>query len=694
MWKLSEEELCAVMERYELSIERIKEIAEEPCVPERYQSYFKQQAEFILTAAELAELVRQGSYQKLSVAELKRWNERLYVNLLPENYENSYENPAFAAKCFGIREGRLFTYLAARMYELIFDAAEQRDYLMTILMELFIEVYCRYEAYDEFAYKDARAAIKSFETDNHKLYMTAAITEGYDSSYTFAKDIITTSLQMAGEPAYLYWYGEYITDNELKIAEYLGKMPEQEVRAMADTYVSGYLRGFETMGVARKEHGQIILRYPIGFERMMAYAVESFEAQGLRVTAKRVPLRARVGRKSGYAATTLNPQFEYDHRQDAALYYDKLCSSRALEDMKNVYEEQKEVFQAYIGPALVETFGEPDFVPVNKKEALHFDKRQTKLNLEEKSKVNEVAYSYIKMDETSFTIIAYPMPSIGAQFHEIFAETVRCNNLDNEEYQRIQQAIIDELDTGYACHIKGMNGNETNLTVMLYELSDPEKETIFENCTADVNIPVGEVFTSPKLAGTNGLLHVSKVFLNGYEYRQLKLWFEDGRTTKLSCENFGTEAENQAFLEETLLKHHAFLPLGEFAIGTNTTAFAMGEKYDIASKLPILIAEKTGPHFAIGDTCYKRSEDHKVYNRNGKEIVARDNEITLMRRTDPSQAYFNCHTDITIPYGEIGEIASLKKDGTKTAVLKNGRFVLPGTESLNVPLDECRKEHE
>lgn len=694
MWKLSDEELCLAAERYGLSVERIKEIAKEPAVPEAYRDYFKRQASFILAVAEMAELVRQGSYQKLSVEELKKWNERLYINLLPENYENSYENPAFAAKCFGIREGRLFTYLAARLYELIFDAAEQRDYLMTILMELFIEIYCRYEEQDEFAYKDARAAIKSFEMDNNKLYLTVALTEGYDSTCTFAKDIIAKAAQEMGGFSYLYQYGEYITDNELKIAEYLSRMPKEEVRAMADTYVAGYLRGFETMGVKRKEHGQILLRYPIGFERMMAYAVESFEAQGLRVTAKRVPLRGRVGRKSGYSATTLNPQFEYDHRQDAALYYDKLCSSRGIEDMKSIYEEQKELFGAYIGPAVVETFGEPQFVPVNKKEALRFDKRQTKLHLEEQSKKNDIAYSYIKMEETSFTIIAYPMPSIGEQFHEIFAETVRCNNLDNATYQRIQQTMIDELDTGYACHIKGTNGNETDLTVMLYELSDPKKETIFENCTADVNIPVGEVFTSPRLTGTNGLLHVSKVFLNGYEYKQLKIWFENGRTAKLSCENFATEAENQAFLEEDLLKHHAFLPLGEFAIGTNTAAFVMGEKYGIASKLPILIAEKTGPHFAIGDTCYKRSEDHKVYNRDGKEIVARDNEITLMRGTNPSEAYFNCHTDITIPYGEIGEISSLKKDGTRTAIIKDGRFVLPGTEALNVPLAEFEQEKQ
>ena len=42
---------------------------------------------------------------------------------------------------------------------------------------------------------------------------------------------------------------------------------------------------------------------------------------------------------------------------------------------------------------------------------------------------------------------------------------------------------------------------ETDLTVALHPLKDPAKETLFENCVADVNIPVGEVFTSPQLAG-------------------------------------------------------------------------------------------------------------------------------------------------------------------------------------------------
>ena len=65
----------------------------------------------------------------------------------------------------------------------------------------------------------------------------------------------------------------------------------------------------------------------------------------------------------------------------------------------------------------------------------------------------------------------------------------------------MQQKIIDVLDTADTCaHSKACNGNRTDLYVKIHPLSDPAKETAFENCVADVNIPVGEVFTSPVLA--------------------------------------------------------------------------------------------------------------------------------------------------------------------------------------------------
>ena len=158
-------------------------------------------------------------------------------------------------------------------------------------------------------------------------------------------------------------------------------------------------------------------------------------------------------------------------------------------------------------------------------------------------------------------------------------------------------------------------------------------------------------------------------------------------TTECGCTNFADEEECRKYVRDNILSNHASLPLGEFAIGTNTTAYAAAQKYQIADKLPILIAEKMGPHFAVGDTCYSWAEENKVYNPDGKEIVAKDNSVSILRKEDPGKAYFQCHTDITIPYEELGSITVIREDGTEVDIIRNGRFVLPGTEILNEPLD-------
>ena len=139
------------------------------------------------------------------------------------------------------------------------------------------------------------------------------------------------------------------------------------------------------------------------------------------------------------------------------------------------------------------------------------------------------------------------------------------------------------------------------------------------------------------------------------------------------------------------MHRHATLPLGEFAIGTNTTAYVAAKKYGIEDKMPILIAEKMGPHFAVGDTCYSWSEDIQVYNPNGKEIIARDNSVSILRKEDVSKAYYHCHTDITIPYEELKSITVITKDGKEILLIENGEFVLSGTEILNEPLKNTYK---
>ncbi len=678
----------AIKERYELAIERIVLMEQEKSVREPLREYFQRTASFVLMVKNIAAMIQEGRLSTLDLKEQKGLNRALYEDIMGDNYDSSYTNPSFAADRLGDKYGKLLSFLATELRAIIYYAYEGRLYPITIYMELLIEIYNYFEEEDEFTYKDVKRVIYDFMYDYCDVLVTHRVRELVDADLSFATDIIMKS--DLTDLRYLYSYGEFITDNELRTAEFLNTLSQAQVQAMADTYTEGYRLGFITNRKDLSKKAYVNIRYQIGYERMVRCAIDNFRRMGLEPTIYRAAYNAvnkRQHLKIGYHATSPNKQYDYDHRFDIGLFFDKAFKERKLECMKQAYEQFKEKAGLYAGPAVIEVFGEELFAPQDKKEAVKLDKRQQKLYVDSSNAESFINHEYLKMDEISFTIISYPVPEIGEDFEKIFAETVKVNTLDSNHYRRIQQHIIDALDQGEYAHILGAGKNHTDLMVKLYPLKDASKETIFENCVADVNIPVGEVFTSPVLTGTNGVLHVPKIYLRDLEYRELDITFRDGITVEYSCKNFEEEAKNKSFIKENLLYNHDTLPIGEFAIGTNTTAYMMGRKFDIAPRLPILIAEKTGPHFAIGDTCYHMSEEIKVYNPDGKEIVARDNEISILRKTQPDKAYFNCHTDITLPYDEIKEIAVVKKDGTRIPIIQNARFVLKGTEALNEAFD-------
>ena len=565
-------------------------------------------------------------------------------------------------------------------------AFEMRLEYIAILCEIFLEVYNLFtQAWEEENETPREQAVRDalywYVSDYVDLHLPWRIREGLDPALSFAADIIMDS--DLTDLRYLYQYGEYVSDSERRLAAFMASLPEETIEKMAHTYTEGYRRGFEVMGRDLSKKKTVVVEYQLGFERMIRRAVEQFRSLGLEPVCYRAAvesLNRRSNGKRGYYGTSANRQYDYDHRYDSALYMGNAFKERKLSILKTAYEEYKDLAAMCAGPAVVETFGEEEFEPVNKKTAFSLNDHQQELTLSYATASRQIVNQYMPGDETSFTIIAFPRPEIGPDFEEIFKETIRINTLDYDTYQKIQQTLIDALDQAEYVRITGREGNETDLTVHLHTLNDPSRETNFENCVSDVNIPLGEVFTSPVLEGTKGLLHVKEVYVREYLFKDLRLEFEDGRVTEFSCGNFDSGKE---LVKQVILNGHSWLPLGEFAIGTNTAAYAMAKKYNIGSKLPILIAEKTGPHFAVGDTCYSFAEDSPMYNPDGKEVIARDNEISLLRKEDMSRAYFSCHTDITIPYNELGDITAVKADGSEILLIQAGQFVLPGTEELN-----------
>lgn len=681
-----------VTERFGLASDRIREIAGEAEIGKIetcYREYFEKTANFILLTIEALLEGQRGGLGRRSLEECEEWNRRLYEDILPGHYEQSYANPDYAVQKLGAEFGGILCFLYAECRALIAYAFEGRVFDMAILTELFLEVYTCFCDSQGTSFQEISHVIYGHFHDYSEIFVNQGVREGIDPQLDFYTDIVKYA--DLDDLTYLYRYGEYISDNEIKTAKYLSSLSESQLQAMADTFTEGYRIGFEVTNKDLSKKKTVSIHYAIGFERVVRKAMENFEKMGLQAVIFRDAVSSFGGRgrsKRGCYSTSPNRQFDFDHRNDSAYYLDKAFVERRLEVLRDSYESYKELAAVYAGPAVQEVFGEEPFAPIHKKNAPHYDEKQQQLNIEYANRSGQITNQYIKGEERSYTIISYPIPEIGTDYEKIFLETVKINTLDYMLYRQIQQRIIDVLDKADKVHITGRGKNETDLVIKIWQVAHPDTQTAFENCVADVNIPVGEVFTSPVLKGTEGLLHVTGVHLNGLFYQDLKIWFQDGMVKDYSCVNFLDKDANNQYIYENIMMQHPTLPMGEFAIGTNTTAYRMAKDYKIEDKLPILIAEKTGPHFAVGDTCYSHTEDVAVFNPDGKEIMPRDNECSLRRKAEPEKAYYNCHTDITIPYDELDAITAVLPDGTEIDVIRDGKFVVAGTEELNKPLEK------
>ncbi len=673
-------------ERLLLARERIEEIRNEKGGLDIYRPFFSVASAFLSECMQVYDRIGKDKEPELSL--LEQENALLYADVMPEHYAQSYGNYSYCVSCFGTEMGRLLCALYAEMRSIIPMIYERDTERFLIRMELFLEVYSYFVCCtEEEKISPAPAKVKEilywYVSDYSDVETEQRIRAQVVADETLAYRLVMQS--DLSDLRYLYLYGEYVSANETETALFLNTLPQETVVKMASAFTEGFKRGFEAAGKDMSRKKTVNIRYRLGFERVVKVAAEQFIQMGLQPVFFRAAtdLFARKGMRIGYYGAVENQQYDYDHKDDMALFLDGHLVTRRLECLTAAYEMYAKEASEFAGPACMEVFGEDIYQPVSKEENPSYDEAGRELLLDYTSQSGMITNTYIKREERSFTIIAFPTPAIGDRFEEIFREVIRINTLDADLYREIQQALIDTLDRAQYCRILGKDDNKTDLKIMLTTLKNPLKETKFENCVADVNIPVGEVFTSPVLKGTEGILHVKRVFLNDYEYRNLEIKLRDGVIDDYSCTNFEAVAENRKFIEDNLLFHHKTLPIGEFAIGTNTTAYVAAKKYNIAAKLPILIAEKMGPHFAFGDTCYSHEEDVRVFNPDGKEIVAKENDYSLLRHGNPAKAYFNCHTDVTIPYDEIAAVTAVLDDGTEVDLIRDGRFVLKGCEPLN-----------
>ncbi|MGH4124371.1 MAG: aminopeptidase [Clostridium sp.] len=632
-----------------------------------FKIFLEKASSLVERLIQLEEVLNDDFLKNNNLDILKQENDELFYEITMEGYEKSYLNPDYACGILGDKLGQLTCCIYFDIFNSIKYAFSHEKNNLFGLRVLIKKMMSQNVA--ENAFIDI---YREYKIETIGLQVSEAMGNRYNINNYYINDIIENS--DLKELNYLYKYGKRISKYEIQVAKFFQAYDKEKIRDTAKLIVNAYFQGFKVENKEIGDRKQIRIRFNVGQELLVRDIIMVLKEKGYYGFA---PLPFVIEE---------NEQVSYDHRFNNALILDEEYKNLFIEKIKQEYKEKEEILLRHGGIIFFETFGEEPFSPIDKKHALKFTKLQSECMGKIRKTYAGAKETYIPDINSSDTMIAFPSPQIGQNFEEIFEEIMKINTLDVDKYETIQQIIIDALDKADFVQVKGKGTNKTDIRVKMHELQNPERETLYANCGANVNIPVGEIYTSPVLKGTNGVLHLEETFLEGLCYKDLIVVFEDGYVSDYSCKNFEDEAKNLEYIEENLLFNNSTLPMGEFAIGTNTLAYVVAKKYGIMDKLPVLISEKMGPHFAIGDTCFSYVEDCDIKSHiNGKYIVAKDNEKSSLRSEDEDKAYTQCHTDIPVLYDNLEFVTGFTKAGESIEIIKNGRFVLLGTEELNKP---------
>lgn len=669
----------SVQDSYEHSLNAIRDIQRRikalstNAHHKKYCDYLTRISQRIMDSDHWARTLDERYSTQHSFDELLAANNQHYSEILAENYERaSYANPAYCVNVFGERFGQLMSYFYCQYRWYPLYATYYQIYKMEKHNQVFIDAATYILDHDTLNYDTLQQIVTRPQREERADDIILELKMHYGVDFAYLRDVIENA--DLNDLRYLFTYGRYVSDNEIKIAQLLQKYPQEKVQEIAQHIAQSYVEGFRREKKNLERKSTVGIYFAMGQERIARALIEELKKCNLETVILRV------------STTNVNEQYQYDHRFDNALYLDTAYCQHFQKEYADAYNACKTMLAEWSGLVAIETFGRKPFTPQNRKETLRLSPEQQKQYQELTSTFGQLRNRYIPQQETSFTLVSFPSPEIGSDFEAIFSDVVDINTLDSQQYERIQQKIIDVLDLADWVHIKGTN--RTDIKVKMHSIPHPDRQTNFVNCGADINIPVGEVFTTPLLKATSGVLHIEETYLRGLKYCNLELTFKDGYVTDYRCTNFDDDKENRKYVEENLLFPHKTLPIGEFAIGTNTLAYVIAKKYGILHLLPVLIIEKMGPHFALGDSCFAFEEDVPTYNvLNNKEIIARENEKTALRKTDVKKAYVFRHIDITIPYESIAFISAVTQTGKRIDIIRDGRFVVEGAEDLNKPFD-------
>jgi len=201
----------------------------------------------------------------------------------------------------------------------------------------------------------------------------------------------------------------------------------------------------------------------------------------------------------------------------------------------------------------------------NTKELSGFDPEMVSKFYAEGGKISKIMLDREQKGEMHWVLSLFPTQSYaqdaGMSLHDfedfVFNACMPDQNDPVGYWEKVaarQNKVIQWLKGKEHVHV---TAPETDLTLNI-------KGRPFENCACKVNVPDGEIFTSPIENSMNGHVYFSYPTLyEGFEVVGVRLWFENGKVVKASA------VKNEEYLLKKLDTDAGSRYVGEFAIGTN-----------------------------------------------------------------------------------------------------------------------------
>ena len=206
-----------------------------------YSEFFKALRTQILYGAEFERLIAEDpSFKKYSLEFLAERNQAYYADILPTQegsntgYDFSFGNPDYSVKRFGLKKGQLITAIAYGMHAfrycmrvgLYSEAKRHTDF--------FFELYALWQK-GITDYKTWLDAYKAMNMKNFEKRMLANIYLSSSPEFTLYRDLLNSS--DFKDVRYLFRFGIYVEPKTWKMAEFIAKYPQKELRKLAKYHI-------------------------------------------------------------------------------------------------------------------------------------------------------------------------------------------------------------------------------------------------------------------------------------------------------------------------------------------------------------------------------------------------------------------------------------------------------------------------